>query len=161
MRPRLAAPDDVAALWENLAVIDLIATDHAPHTLEEKGITVPATQPPPGVPGVETMLPLLLTAVHEGRLTLDDVVERCAHAPRRIYGLPEPPESYVEVDTDAAYRLEHGQMKTRCGWTPFAGRAVRGRVMRVVLRGQEVFADGEVKALPGTGRVLFHPEQTR
>lgn len=161
MRPRLASPDDVAALWENLTTIDLFATDHAPHTLAEKGITAQAMQPPPGVPGVETMLPLLLTAVHAGRLTLDDVIERCAHAPRRIYGLPEPPESYVEVDVDAVYRLEDGQMKTRCGWTPFAGQEVWGRVTRVVLRGQEVYAGGQVTALPGTGRVLFHPEQAR
>lgn len=159
MRPRLASPDDVAALWGNMAYIDLIATDHAPHTLDEKGITAPATQPPPGVPGVETMLPLLLTAVHEGRLTLDDVVERCAHAPRRIYGLPESAETYIEVDADAAYVLDDSRMQTRCGWTPFAGRQVRGKVTRVVLRGQEVMADGEVTALPGTGRVLFHPEE--
>ena len=56
MRPRLATPDDVAALWENLAVIDIFATDHAPHTLAEKA----EETPPPGVPGVETMLPLLV-----------------------------------------------------------------------------------------------------
>ncbi len=63
MRPRLAAPDDVTALWENLESIDIFATDHAPHTLAEKGIGVvpPPSAPPPGVPGVETMLPLLLT----------------------------------------------------------------------------------------------------
>ncbi|MEZ4715850.1 MAG: hypothetical protein R2851_07160 [Caldilineaceae bacterium] len=59
MRPRLATPDDVAALWENMDVIDIFATDHAPHTLAEKALETP----PPGVPGVETMLPLLLTAV--------------------------------------------------------------------------------------------------
>ena len=157
MRPRLATPDDVAALWENLAYIDLFATDHAPHTLQEKGITAPATQPPPGVPGVETMLPLLLQAVHDDRLTLEDVIERCAVGPRRIYGLAEPAETFVEVDVDAAYVLRNEQMKTRCGWTPFAGKEVRGRVMRVVLRGKEVFADGEVLASPGTGRVLFYP----
>jgi dihydroorotase len=159
MRPRLATPDDVTALWENLAYIDLFATDHAPHTLAEKGITAPATQPPPGVPGVETMLPLLLTAVHAGRLTMDDVVERCAYAPRRVYGLPEPADTYVEVDVDVVYTLANAQMQTRCGWTPFAGREVRGSVLRVVLRGEEVFAAGKVMALPGTGRVLFHPKQ--
>ena len=71
MRPRLATPDDVAALWENLDIIDIFATDHAPHTLIEKGVgaSEPPLSPPPGVPGVETMLPLLLTAVHAGRLT--------------------------------------------------------------------------------------------
>jgi carbamoyl-phosphate synthase/aspartate carbamoyltransferase/dihydroorotase len=153
MRPRLATPDDVAALWENMAYIDLIATDHAPHTLQEKqSKEVP---PPPGVPGVETMLPLLLTAVHEGRLTLDDMLERCAYAPRRIYGIAEPADTYIEVDVDAEYRLSHEAMLTRVGWTPFAGRRVHGKVKRVVLRGNEVFAEGQSLSTAGSGSVLF------
>jgi dihydroorotase len=153
MRPRLVSADDVAALWENMATIDLIATDHAPHTRQEKESKEAA--PPPGVPGVETMLPLLLTAVHEERLSLDDVIERCAHAPRRIYGLPEPAETYIEVDVDAAYEIRDEQMRTRVGWTPFVGRRVRGRVERVILRGEEVWRNGELLAQPGSGSVLF------
>jgi carbamoyl-phosphate synthase/aspartate carbamoyltransferase/dihydroorotase len=152
MRPRLVSADDVAALWENLEFIDLFATDHAPHTLQEKE---GSNAPPPGVPGVETMLPLLLTAVHEGRLTLDDMLERCAHAPRRIYGIAEPVDSYIEVDADADYVLGHEMMHTRVRWTPFAGQRVRGKVKRVVLRGAEVFRDGELRAAPGSGEVLF------
>ena len=153
MRPRLVSPDDVAALWENMAYIDLIATDHAPHTRQEKESKEAA--PPPGVPGVETMLPLLLTAVHEGRMTLDDVLERCAYAPRRIYGIPEPEDTYIEVDVDAEYTLRDESMLTRVGWTPFVGRWVRGKVNRVVLRGNEVFAEGQLLAAPGSGKVLF------
>jgi carbamoyl-phosphate synthase/aspartate carbamoyltransferase/dihydroorotase len=153
MRPRLVTPDDVAALWENMAYIDLIATDHAPHTLQEKQSREAA--PPPGVPGVETMLPLLLTAVHEGQLSLDDVLERCAFAPRRIYGIPEPDDSYIEVDVDAEVTLSHEAMWTRVKWTPFADKQVRGRVKRVVVRGNEVFADGQLLTAPGSGRVLF------
>ena len=153
MRPRLVSPDDVAALWENMAYIDLIATDHAPHTRQEK--LSKESAPPPGVPGVETMLPLLLTAVHEGRLTLEDVLERCAHAPRRIYGIPEPEDTYIEVDVDAEYTLSDEAMLTRVGWTPFVGRRVRGKVKRVVLRGNEVFAEGQLLAAPGSGKVLF------
>jgi carbamoyl-phosphate synthase/aspartate carbamoyltransferase/dihydroorotase len=153
MRPRLVTPDDVDALWQNLAYIDLFATDHAPHTLQEKQNKDVA--PPPGVPGVETMLPLLLTAVHEGRLTLEDVIERCAHAPRRIYGIPEPEDTYIEVDVDAESTLQHEDMLTRVGWTAFVGRRVRGKVKRVVLRGAEVFADGQLLTAPGSGKVLF------
>ena len=153
MRPRLVSADDVAALWENMAYIDLIATDHAPHTLTEKQSKDVA--PPPGVPGVETMLPLLLTAVHEDRLSLDDVIERCAHAPRRIYGIPEPHDTYIEVDVDAEYEIQHEAMRTRVGWTPFVGRRVRGKVQRVVLRGEDVFREGELLAVPGSGEVLF------
>jgi carbamoyl-phosphate synthase/aspartate carbamoyltransferase/dihydroorotase len=153
MRPRLVSADDVAALWEHLAYIDLFATDHAPHTLQEKQSKESA--PPPGVPGVETMLPLLLTAVHEGKLTLEDVIERCALAPRRIYGIPEPEESYIEVDVDAEHVLRHDEMRTRVGWTPFVGRRVRGQIRRVVLRGKEVFCEGQLLAAPGSGKVLF------
>ena len=157
MRPRLATPDDVAALWENLDVVDIFATDHAPHTLVEKGVGVdPAPPaPPPGVPGVETMLPLLLTAVHSGLLDLDDIVERCFAAPRRIYGLPEQPDTWVEVDIDANYELANDGLKTKVGWSPFAGQRLYGRVERVVLCGVTVYAGGTVLTEPGSGRVLF------
>lgn len=151
MRPRLATPDDVNALWQHLAVIDIIATDHAPHTLTEKQ----AENPPPGVPGVETMLPLLLTAVHANRLTLDDIIQRCIYNPRRIYGLPTQPDTWVDVDVDASYVLHNADMRTRVGWTPFAGMTVFGRVEQVTLRGQSVYADGRLRAEPGSGRVLF------
>lgn len=159
MRPRLATPDDVAALWEHLDVIDIFATDHAPHTLAEKGIggNNPAStqSPPPGVPGVETMLPLLLTAVQAGSLTLDALIARCATNPRRIYGLPAQRDTWIEVDADTPFVLADAQLKTKVGWTPFAGQRVVGRVERVTLRGQLVYANGEVLAARGSGKVLF------
>jgi dihydroorotase len=157
MRPRLAAPDDVAAMWEHLDAFDIFATDHAPHTLAEKGIGTQdsVTNPPPGVPGVETMLPLLLTAVHAGRLTLDDIIERCVTGPQRVYGIAPQPDTFVEVDVDARYALRNAAMHTKVGWTPFADQEVFGRVERVVLRGQPAFADGKIVAAPATGRVLF------
>lgn len=151
MRPRLASPDDVAALWQNLDVVDIFATDHAPHTLAEKA----QATPPPGVPGVETMLPLLLTAVHDGRLTLDDILLRCVENPRRIYALPDPPNTFVDVDVDAGYTLADAGMHTKAGWTPFAGMSVFGRVERVVLHGKTVYEGGRVLAAPGGGQVLF------
>lgn len=157
MRPRLATPDDVAALWEHLPYIDIFATDHAPHTLAEKGYgagSAPAN-PPPGVPGVETMLPLLLTAVHAGRLSLEDVLARCVTNPKRIYGLPDQPNTHIEVEVDAPYTLEDEAMRTRPGWTPFAGMNVYGRVEQVVLRGQVVFDQGQLLAAPGSGDILF------
>ena len=150
VRPPLARPEDRAALWDHLEVIDVFATDHAPHTLAEKD----GPDPPPGFPGLETALPLLLTAVAEGRLTVDDLVRRMSDNPRRIFSLPEQPETWVEVDPDARWEIRPDRLKTRCGWTPFAGRPVRGRVRRVVLRGREVVSDGVVKAPPGTGRDL-------
>jgi dihydroorotase-like cyclic amidohydrolase len=154
VRPRLNSPADVQALWDNLDVIDCFASDHAPHTLAEKD----GPNPPPGFPGLETTLPLLLTAVHAGRLTLDDIILRCSTNPRRIFRLPEQPDSWIEVDPDAEYTLQAANMFTRCGWTPYEGTPVRGRVERVVLRGEEAFRDGKVLAEPGTGRNVRNDE---
>ncbi len=147
--PALGTPADVQALWDNLEVVDCFATDHAPHTPAEKD----GDDAPPGFPGLETALPLLLTAAHEGRLTEQDLVSRLHHNPRRIFGLPEAaPDTYVEVDPDERFEVRAEKTHTRCGWTPFEGQTVRGRVRRVVLRGQEAFREGEVLAAPGTGR---------
>src|SRR5215208_5007224 len=72
VRPRLATREDMDSLWTNMDVIDCFATDHAPHTLEEKD----SDNPPPGFPGLETLLPLLLTAVDRGRLTINQIIEK-------------------------------------------------------------------------------------
>jgi dihydroorotase len=150
MKPPLASAADVAALWTNLEAVDCIATDHAPHTRAEKEGPVP----PPGVPGLETMLPLLLTAVAEGRLSLERLVDMAHEAPRRIWGLPRQAETWVEVDPDARHILGEAPLQARCGWTPFAGMAVQGRVRRVVLRGESAYRDGEVLATPGYGQIV-------
>ncbi len=147
VRPRLASPTDQQALWENMSVIDCFATDHAPHTLEEKS----GPNPPPGFPGLETALPLLLTAVHEGQLTLDELVQRMVIRPRQIFNLPEQADSWVEVDPEEIWEIKGSQTFTRCGWTPFEGRKVHGRVRRVVLHNKEAFRDGQVLAKPGSG----------
>jgi carbamoyl-phosphate synthase/aspartate carbamoyltransferase/dihydroorotase len=147
VRPRLASRIDQQALWENLAVIDCFATDHAPHTLEEKD----SSNPPPGFPGLETALPLLLTAVHEGRLTMDELLARMVTNPQRIFNLPEQDETWIEVDMEAEWEIRADQTFTRCHWTPFEGRKVRGLVRRAFLRGREAFRDGKVLATPGSG----------
>lgn len=148
VRPPLATPQDQAALWDNLDVIDCFATDHAPHTLAEKD----SATPPPGFPGLETALPLLLTAVAQGRLTLDDLVLRCYTNPRQLFNLPEQPDTWIEVDEAAEWEISARDMVSRAGWTPFEGWRVRGRVRRVVLRGQDAYRDGQVLARPGSGR---------
>jgi dihydroorotase-like cyclic amidohydrolase len=148
VRPRLATKDDVDALWANLDVIDCFATDHAPHTLTEKD----GENPPPGFPGLETLLPLLLTAVHEGRLSIDQIIAKSVINPRRIFNLPEQPDTWVEVDEDATYEIRAAEMKSRCGWTPFEGWQVQGHVRRAVIRGKEAFRDGEILVPPGYGQ---------
>ena len=148
VRPRLATKEDVDALWQNMDVIDCFATDHAPHTLEEKD----SENPPPGFSGLETLLPLLLTAVDDGRLTMDDIIQRSVINPRRIFHLPEQPETWIEVDESAEYEIKAENQFTRCGWTPFEGWKVKGRVRRVVLRGKTAFEDGKILAEAGFGR---------
>lgn len=154
VRPHLANPADQQALWENLAVIDCFASDHAPHTLAEKDSEIP----PPGFPGLETCLPLLLTAVADGRLTIEDVVQRMVTNPQRIFSLPPQPDTWIEIDPEAQWCIQAAEMHTRCAWTPFEGWAVRGRLRRVVLRGQEAYCDGVVLALPGSGKDLRREE---
>jgi carbamoyl-phosphate synthase/aspartate carbamoyltransferase/dihydroorotase len=148
VRPRLATRKDVDALWENLDVIDCFATDHAPHTIEEKD----SSNPPPGFPGLETILPLLFTAISESRLTIPGLIEKMYTNPKRIFNLPDQPETWVEVDESATYEVKASEQFTRCGWTPFEGWKVKGKVRKVVLRGRTAFEDGKILAPAGYGR---------
>ena len=150
MRPRLADESDRQALWDNIDIIDCIATNHAPHTRDEKE----NDNPPPGVPGLETALPLMLRAVDEGLLSLDDLIAKMHTNPARIYHLPPQPDTYIEVDADARYDFPASGWQSRAGWSPFARMPARGRVQRVVLRGREVYRDGVVLAQPGSGRII-------
>ena len=157
VNPPLRGVEDIAALWEGLGEVDMIATDHAPHTLEEKH----SAAPPSGMPGLETMLPLLLTAVHEGRLSLPDIVRLTASGPARAFRLahkgaiaPGYDADLTLVDFDAEWVIDNSSLYTRCGWSPFAGRTVRGRVVRVYLRGRLAFEEGRVRAAPGSGRTV-------
>ena len=142
MRPALASSGDQAALWEHInSTVDCIASDHAPHTRAEKERPEGA---PPGVPGLESTLPLMLTAVAQGRLSAGRLEELLARNPRRIFNLPEQAETWVEVDPEAEFVFPEHPLYTKCGWSPFEGMRLHGRVTRVVLRGREVVRDGIV-----------------
>ena len=148
MRPNLVSKEDRDALWDNMDVIDCIATDHAPHTVEEKR----GPNAPPGFPGLETMLPLMLNAVEQGRLTLEDLAQKMHHNPRRIFKLPEQPDTYIEVNLDEKWTIPEAMPFSKSGWTPFAGMEVVGKLKRVVLRGELAYVDGKVLAEPGFGQ---------
>jgi carbamoyl-phosphate synthase/aspartate carbamoyltransferase/dihydroorotase len=150
VRPVLATKADQHALWENMQFIDCIATDHAPHTLAEKD----GATPPPGLPGLETSLALMLTAVHADRITLTEVITRMYDNPRRIFDLPAQPDTWIEVDVNHKWTVRNEEMISRCGWTPFAGWELRGRVERVYLRGACVYENGKLSVTPGDGRNL-------
>uniref|UniRef100_A0A8C9QSF9 Multifunctional protein CAD n=1 Tax=Scleropages formosus TaxID=113540 RepID=A0A8C9QSF9_SCLFO len=158
VRPMLGTREDMEALWENLDIIDCFATDHAPHTVKEKD----SEQPPPGYPGLETMLPLLLTAVSEGRLTIDDIIKRLYENPRRIFSLPSQENTYVEVDLEQEWTIPSHMQFTKSKWTPFKGMRVKGKVRRVILRGEVAYIDGEVLVPPGYGEdVKTWPKSVR
>ncbi|XP_042324499.1 CAD protein isoform X2 [Sceloporus undulatus] len=148
VRPMLGSREDMEALWENMDTIDCFATDHAPHTLEEKL----GKEPPPGFPGLETMLPLLLTAISEGRLTVEDIVTRLYENPRRIFGLPVQEDTYIEVDLEQEWLVPPNTSFSKSRWTPFEGMRVKGTVRRVILRGEVAYIDGQVLVSPGYGQ---------
>ncbi|HCE31318.1 hypothetical protein A2778_01545 [Candidatus Daviesbacteria bacterium RIFCSPHIGHO2_01_FULL_40_24] len=140
MKPPLESKEDQEVLWQAVidGTIDIVASDHAPHTREEKM----GEKPMFGVPGLETTLPLLLTAVNDGRLSLDRLIELTHTNPKRIFSLPEQENTFVEVDPAIRYTLNAERLFTKCGWTPFNGMEVTGRVKKVVLREQLVY-DGQ------------------
>jgi dihydroorotase (multifunctional complex type) len=155
VNPPLRSQEDVDALWAQADVIDMIATDHAPHTFAEKN----SATPPSGMPGLETMLPLLLTAAHASRLRLPDIARWTSTRPAEVFGLVNKGRIAIGyhadlalVDLDQTWGIQNDSLYTRCGWSPFAGRTVRGRVKQVYLRGQQVFAEGHVLAQAGDGR---------
>ncbi len=177
MNPPLRAQEDVQALWANLDVVDCIATDHAPHTLEEKR----GPTPPAGVPGLETAFVLMLSACRgvprdrpgqaHGRqaqgLPLQAIVRLMAEGPARVFGLkhkgriaPGYDADLTLVDPDTEWIIGERPLFTKCGWSPFAGHKTKGRVERVFLRGQLAYDAGQVLLKPGSGRLLHSTTHT-
>lgn len=153
MKPGLKTATDRDALWEAIAsgVVDVVESDHAPHTREEKE----SGTPPYGVPGLETTLPLLLTAVHSGRLTLERAVQLLSEGPRSLWGLGLPPETGCTVDLEASYVLDGNRMQTKCKWSPFDGMLVYGKVVETKIRGVTVYDGETVTVAPGFGRNVW------
>ena len=145
VNPPVRSEDERKKLWERWDRIDIIASDHAPHTMEEK--TLPFSRAPSGVPGVETMVPLLMAEMLNRRITLSDIIRKTATAPAALIGIPASgftpgdradfalyPRSATPVNADLLH--------SRCGWTPFEGLpAVFPRT--VLLRGEIAYCDGE------------------
>ncbi|HKP52912.1 MAG TPA: hypothetical protein VJ183_09690 [Chloroflexia bacterium] len=153
MKPPLQTAADRDALWKaiSMGVVDVIESDHAPHTLEEKA----SDNPPHGVPGLETTLPLMLLAVKEGRVAIEQVVKLVADNPRRIWGLTWPPDTYALIDMEATYVIERSRLHTACGWSPFEGMRTGGTVRETWIRGHKVYDGERVLVEPGWGRNLL------
>ena len=151
MKPYLKTAADVSYLWEKLHEIDVIESDHAPHTKKEK--ENPISTSPYGVPGLESTLPLLLTALHQKMLKITDIIRLCHENPKKIFHLPNQ-DSSVEVDLEEEYLFEEKNLFTKSAWSPFSGRLMHGRVKRVILRGETVYENGEILAKLGSGHVI-------
>lgn len=150
MKPPLKTAQDQAVLWQGLREgwVDAVESDHAPHALAEKRAMPPAF----GVPGLETTLPLMGTAVEEGRLEAARLAELVATAPRRIAGIPCPEDTWTELELGTTDHIQARRMQTLCRWTPFEGQVTRCRVARVRIRGQEAFDGCTILVEPGFGQ---------
>ncbi len=135
VNPPLRTQTDRDALFAAIrdGVIDTIGSDHAPHTIDEKSQAYGSC--PSGMPGIETTLPLLLTACHAGLLTLTDVIRLTHDNPQKIFNLT-PHEDLVFVDTHTLRSVDELQLATKCRWSAFAGRELRGWPVYVVLAGK-------------------------
>jgi len=156
---------DSDALWEALndGTVNVIASDHATHTEEEKKRGADNIwKSPPGLPAIESMLPLLLTAVNEGRLGLERLFECASTNPAKVIGL-YPRKGTIKVGSDAdlvVINLEKESVitgenaKAKTQWTPYEGWKVKGSVEATYVRGIETYVDGEIVGKPGQGRFL-------
>lgn len=150
MKPSLKSKKDVDFIWKNLKYIDVIESDHAPHTVAEKK----SEKMPFGVPGLETTLPLLLTAVSEKKLSINRLIELCFENPKKIFNIRTDKNTWIEVDEKEEYTIDNKELFTKCGWSPFNGWKVKGRVKKAFIRGKKIFENGKILVKPGFGKVI-------
>lgn len=152
MNPPIRSQEHVDALWlwgMQQGVADVLGSDHAPHTKEEKAKPYPAS--PSGMPGVQTLVPLMLTHVANGRLSLERFIDLTSGGAQRVFGTANKGRMAVSYDADltlvdlkAKKTITHDQQATRCGWTPFDGVEATGWPMATLVRGRVVMKDGEL-----------------
>jgi dihydroorotase len=151
MNPSVKSPEDTRLLWQALkqGIIQVIATDHAPHTLEEKQAPYPKS--PSGLPAVENSLALMLHRVNLGLCKLEDIASWMSDAPARVWGLVGKGRIAVGYDADLvlvdmrlAKTIHHEQQRTRSGWSPWAGETLQGWPVRTLVHGHTVFCEDRV-----------------
>ncbi len=151
MNPPIRDARHREGLWRGIAdgIVDVLGSDHAPHTLEEKSRSYPAS--PSGMTGVQTLVPIMLDHVNAGRLNLQQFVDLTSASPARIWGMAGKGRlavgwdaDYTVVDMKASRTIEDGWIASRAGWTPFDGRTVAGWPVGTIIRGQRVMWDGQL-----------------
>lgn len=158
INPPLRDKREQAALWRNLNDDTIIASDHAPHLLQHK------KDGAPGYPGVGTMLPLMLQAVHDKKITLQQAVRMCSYNPSHAFNLAgkwpfgvNADADFVLVDMKKKWKITAENRLSKCGWTPFEGKEVYGLIEKVILRGKLAYENngkggGHVLSKPGEGK---------
>jgi dihydroorotase len=138
----------------------VIGSDHAPHTLEEKAKPYPES--PSGLPGVQTLVPLMLDHVNAGRLTIERFVDLTSHGPARIYQIAGKGRMAVGYDADFTIvdlkrrqTIANDWIESRCGWTPYDGLTVTGWPVGTLVRGRRVMWEGEILGSPSGEPVRF------
>jgi dihydroorotase len=146
---RSAAHRDGLWHWLRAGVPDVIGSDHAPHTREEKAKTYPNS--PSGMPGVQTLLPLMLDHVAKGRMTLERLIDMTSSGVQRVFGLVGKGRIAVGYDADftvvdrkGTFTVTEEWGESRCGWTPFAGMELEGRVVGTIVRGHSAMWEGQL-----------------
>ena len=155
MNPPIRSEEHRLALWRGIeeGLFDVFGSDHAPHTLEEKARPYPES--PSGIPGVQTMLPLLLDWHSKGKLSLAQIARMASERPASLYGVsnkgqiaPGFDADLAIVDLNAKWTIEKPWLQSKCGWSPFEGRQLTGRIVHTVLRGELAVRDGELIGTP-------------
>ncbi|TGT89722.1 dihydroorotase [Mesorhizobium sp. M8A.F.Ca.ET.161.01.1.1] len=151
-------------VWHGIAqgIVDVLGSDHAPHTLAEKAKSYPAS--PSGMTGVQTLVPIMLDHINAGRLTLQRFVDLSSHGPQRIFGMARKGRiaagydaDFTIVDMKRRETIANAQAGSKAGWTPYDGKQVTGWPVGTVIRGQRVMWEGEI-ATPGQGRAVEFSE---
>lgn len=164
MNPPVRAARHREGVWKGVrqGIVDVLGSDHAPHTLEEK--TKPYPSSPSGMPGVQTLVPIMLDHVNAGRLTIERFVDLTSHGPNRVFGIARKGRIAVGYDADFTVvdlkRVEtitNAQAGSKAGWTPFDGKTVTGWPAGTIIRGRRVMWEGEI-VTPGQGEPVVFQE---
>ena len=155
MNPPIRGIHHRESLWQGIedGTVDIIGSDHAPHTKEEKSRSYPLS--PSGMPGVQTIIPLMLNHVNHGRLSLERLVELMCVNPVRLFGiknkgaLEEGRDADITiVDLNKEFEISSQWLDYKCGWSPFTGEVVQGWPVATILRGEVVMRDGQIIGEP-------------
>jgi dihydroorotase len=162
MNPPIRDEQHRAALWWAIGqgLIDVVGSDHAPHTRAEKDGLYPQT--PSGLPGVQTLVTIMLSHVNAGRLTLERFVDLTSGGPARVFGIASKGRiargydaDFTIVDLKAKRRIENRLIASRCGWTPYDGMETMGWPVATILNGSMVMRDGALQGTPKGRRLRF------